>query len=57
MVTYNHGSSMYRLFRPAPIFMKNKNEGAHEWMIEFKKNPKNIEEFTFLLDKELKKQK
>ena len=40
----------------APIFMKNKNEGAHEWMIEFKKNPKNIEEFTFLLDKELKKQ-
>ena len=43
-------------YTAAPIFMKNKNEGAHEWMIEFKKNPKNIEEFTFLLDKELKKQ-
>tara|TARA_B100001250_G_scaffold207994_1_gene178557 strand:- start:14 stop:1531 length:1518 start_codon:yes stop_codon:yes gene_type:complete len=40
----------------APIFMENKNEGAHEWVIEFKKNPKNIQEFTFLLDKELKKQ-
>ena len=43
-------------YTAAPIFMKNKTEGAHEWMIEFKKNPKNIEEFTFLLDKELKKQ-
>ena len=43
-------------YTAAPIFMKNKDEGAHEWMIEFKKNPKNIEEFTFLLDKELKKQ-
>ncbi len=43
-------------YTAAPIFMKNKNEGAHEWMIEFKKNPENIEEFTFLLDKELKKQ-
>ena len=43
-------------YTAAPIFMKNKNEGAHEWIIEFKKNPKNIEEFTFLLDKELKKQ-
>ncbi len=42
-------------YTAAPIFMKNKNEGAHEWIIEFKKNPKNIEEFTFLLDKELKK--
>ena len=36
--------------------MKNKKEGAHEWMIEFKKTPKNIEEFSFLLDEELKKQ-
>ena len=43
-------------YTAAPIFMENKNEGAHEWMIEFKKNPKNIEEFTFLLDNELKKQ-
>jgi len=43
-------------YTAAPIFMKNKNEGAHEWIIEFKKNPKNIEEFSFLLDKELKNQ-
>ena len=43
-------------YTAAPIFMENKNEGSHEWMIEFKKNPKNIEEFTFLLDNELKKQ-
>ena len=43
-------------YTAAPIFMENKNEGAHEWMIEFKKTPKNIEEFSFLLDEELKKQ-
>jgi len=43
-------------YTAAPIFMNNKKEGAHEWIIEFKKNPKNIEEFTFLLDKELKNQ-
>jgi hypothetical protein len=40
----------------APIFMKNKQKGAHEWMIEFKNNPKDIEKFNFLLDKELKNQ-
>lgn len=38
----------------APIFMKNKEKGAHEWMIEFKNNPKDLEEFNFLLDQELK---
>ena len=41
-------------YTAAPIFMKNKEKGAHEWMIEFKKNPKDIEKFNFLLDKELK---
>ena len=41
-------------YTAAPIFMKNKQKGAHEWMIEFKNNPKDIEKFNFLLDKELK---
>lgn len=35
----------------APIFMKNKEKGAHEWIIEFKTLPTNIEGFAALLDK------
>lgn len=38
----------------APIFMDGKKKGAHEWIIEFKKPPKNIDYFTELLDNALK---
>ncbi|MEW7277290.1 GH3 auxin-responsive promoter family protein [Aquimarina sp. 2201CG1-2-11] len=34
----------------APIFMIGKEKGAHEWVIEFKTPPKNIEEFSKALD-------
>ena len=37
----------------APIFMKEKQKGAHEWIIEFKTLPSNIEGFAYLLDKNL----
>ena len=37
----------------APIFMKEKEKGAHEWIIEFKTLPSNIEGFAALLDKNL----
>ncbi|CEN49730.1 GH3 auxin-responsive promoter family protein [Capnocytophaga canis] len=39
----------------APIFMKDKLKGGHEWIIEFDKEPLNIEKFTEILDEELKK--
>ncbi|MFT4801992.1 MAG: hypothetical protein ACI93N_001767 [Flavobacteriaceae bacterium] len=38
----------------APIFMVDDKSGGHEWMIEFKTEPKNIEYFTELLDNALK---
>jgi len=38
----------------APIFMKNKISGGHEWVIEFKRQPENIDYFTELLDNSLK---
>ncbi|MFB9272309.1 MULTISPECIES: GH3 auxin-responsive promoter family protein [Flavobacteriaceae] len=41
-------------YTAAPIFMKNKKGGGHEWMIEFKKHPKNINYFTEILDNALK---
>jgi hypothetical protein len=37
----------------APIFMKDKEKGAHEWMIEFKKQPDNIAVFEKLLDENI----
>ncbi|MEA2041039.1 MAG: GH3 auxin-responsive promoter family protein [Bacteroidota bacterium] len=38
----------------APIYMDKDNTGAHEWIIEFEKKPKNIEEFRVYLDDTLK---
>ena len=37
----------------APIFMKGKEKGAHEWMIEFKKQPEDIAQFQKVLDEML----
>ncbi len=37
----------------APIFMKEREKGAHEWMIEFKKHPEDIIAFQKALDENL----
>lgn len=41
-------------YTAAPIFMKGKDKGAHEWLIEFKTPPNNMDKFTQLLDDSLK---
>jgi hypothetical protein len=38
----------------APIFMNGNNSGGHEWVIEFKNHPENINYFAELLDNSLK---
>ena len=38
----------------APIFMEGKSKGAHEWIIEFKTPPKDLNYFGALLDNSLK---
>lgn len=38
----------------APIFMVGREKGAHEWIIEFRKEPEDIAHFTELLDNALK---
>ncbi|MGB5667448.1 MAG: GH3 auxin-responsive promoter family protein [Maribacter sp.] len=38
----------------APIFMSGKEKGAHEWIIEFRKAPKDLDYFTEFLDNALK---
>jgi len=37
----------------APIFMKDKEKGAHEWIVEFKKAPESAEVFQKILDETL----
>lgn len=41
-------------FTAGPIFMENDKKGGHEWLIEFKEAPKDLEGFTQLLDQFLK---
>jgi len=40
-------------YTAAPLFYKDKS-GCHEWIIEFKNEPKDINTFNLLLDKKLK---
>lgn len=37
----------------APIFMNGKEKGAHEWIIEFRNNPVDLEHFKKVLDETL----
>lgn len=37
----------------APVFMNGKQKGAHEWIIEFRKQPDDLSKFTQLLDENI----
>jgi len=41
-------------YTAAPIFMKGKEKGGHEWLIEFISPPENMDVFNQLLDEALK---
>ena len=41
-------------YTAAPIFMRGKEKGAHEWIIEFKTPPKDMAHFEMLFDDALK---
>ena len=40
-------------YSAGPVFMKEKEKGAHEWMIEFKKKPADMAVFQKALDETL----
>lgn len=48
------GADVYE-FTAAPIFMDEGKRGAHEWLIEFKNPPADIEQFAELLDNQIQK--
>lgn len=41
-------------YTACPIYMKEGNQGGHEWMIEFRKSPDDIKEFAEILDNKLR---
>jgi len=41
-------------YTAAPIYFSEQHNGAHEWLIEFEKEPENINLFTYELDSALK---
>jgi hypothetical protein len=40
-------------YTAGPVFMSDKTKGAHEWLIEFEKEPENMEFFVTMLDNAL----
>ncbi len=46
-------NSLVSNFSAAPIFMESNTRGAHEWVIEFEKEPHDINQFSTLLDEAL----
>lgn len=40
-------------YTAAPVYMDNKARCRHQWLIEFSKEPRNIDEFAAILDKRL----
>ena len=41
-------------YTAGPIFMRDKQSGAHEWIIEFEKSPSDKDKFSHYLDESLK---
>lgn len=42
-------------YSAAPVYMEGRTKGAHEWVVEFKKTPASVDEFTSRLDLALQK--
>ena len=47
--------SMVRDFTAGPVYIKGKERGRHEWVMEFIEEPNDLTEFAKLLDWELRK--
>lgn len=41
-------------YTAAPVYMGDRSQGAHEWLIEFKEKPEGMDRFAKVLDQELK---
>lgn len=46
--------SIIRDYTVAPIYMDGNTQGKHEWLIEFEREPDDVNRFMFLLDESLR---
>jgi len=46
--------ALIKEYTAAPVYMDTESKGKHEWLIEFEKEPSDIEYFTTMLDNALK---
>ncbi|GAP68903.1 GH3 auxin-responsive promoter [Bacteroidales bacterium 6E] len=53
-VACEHTGAVVHEYTAGPVFMGMNNKGAHEWIIEFDKEPSSLEKFTISLDNALK---
>lgn len=52
--TCSKTGALIKDYTVAPIFMIDKEKGAHEWIIEFGKPPEKLADFIHILDNEIK---
>lgn len=53
MIACEHTRAMIKDYTAGPIFMTAETKGSHEWIIEFEKDPDDLDRFTDVLDKTL----
>jgi hypothetical protein len=49
-----HTGAVIDNFTAAPVYLDEGKKGGHEWIIEFKVQPSNLDEFTRILDETLR---
>lgn len=47
--------AMVNDYTAAPVYFSEEGNGAHEWIIEFEKDPESLEQFRLVLDQTLQK--
>ena len=51
--TCDKTGAIVKEYTVAPIFMEEKSKGSHEWLVEFEREPKDLNQFAEILDAEL----
>lgn len=54
--TCKRTSAVIKEYTAAPIYMSSSAKGAHQWLIEFEKEPDNLTKFIEIFDEALKEQ-
>ena len=53
-IACKHTGAIITEYTAGPVFMNENQKGAHQWIIEFEKEPKDLDHFITVLDNSLK---